>query len=157
MVNLVVFKCTFRKKVLKYFSAFKYTNPTSCLFCSVSYVSYMFFFSGKKLSHALHTKKSAELYKCICFIIQNSITTENTDLYATEPLYTVFSISPDNLLQSSSFYIGLYGAMMFQVCRNAEDNTARLTLLHSERPKLYGVLAVLSATGLNKLRQIIHI
>ena len=30
-----------------------------------------------------------------------------------------------------------------------KTNINSLTLLHSERPKLYGVLAVLSATGLN--------
>ena len=33
---------------------------------------------------------------------------------------------------------------------NEYINTRSLTLLHSERPKLYGVLAVLSAIGLNK-------
>ena len=32
-----------------------------------------------------------------------------------------------------------------------------LTLLHSERPKLYGVLAILSATGLRKSKSAIFI
>ena len=36
---------------------------------------------------------------------------------------------------------------------HAQDRVGGLTLLHSEQPNLYGVLAVLSAIGLNTLSE----
>ena len=55
-----------------------------------------------------------------------------------------------SLLESfESVYLGWTGQCIFKRC-----NGIVLTLLHSERPKLYTILAFLSAIGLRKKRNL---
>ena len=44
----------------------------------------------------------------------------------------------------------LYGFLLFPCQQNFSKRGLYLTLLHSEQPKLYGVLAILSAIGLKE-------
>ena len=47
--------------------------------------------------------------------------------------------------------------MFYNLCQNVNPVALHLTLLHSEWPKLKGVLAILSAIGLNGLVQLASI
>ena len=63
-------------------------------------------------------------------------------------MYKIYHVNTHVGVIFSSLTHFQYAHVYLRIYSNSLDRTA-LTLLHSERPKLYGVLAVLSAIGLN--------